>query len=275
MIELPDLTSIERIADWVELSVIYKNKTFSKAKIFSLLRNSGDDVDEGTVDSIISELIRRSKLYGDASPFVVEGKCIKPIVNWKKSPEIVMCLIFSIYGVRKRRKRDDGTKLFERLSGEAVMLYLDGSAEVIGFPDKKKLEEQITNISLKTCEKKGARCPRPQDKDKGVDIIAWKPHGDKRPNQIILLVQCAAGINFEQKRSISLVAWSEFINWAVPPMQGISIPCIPSNDSWIQIRDYYHLIFDRVRIFRAVHSSNLSDTRLRREVIKWCQDNLN
>ena len=35
MIELPDLTSIERTADWIELSVIYKNKTFSKARISS------------------------------------------------------------------------------------------------------------------------------------------------------------------------------------------------------------------------------------------------
>jgi hypothetical protein len=275
MIELPDLTSIDRIADWVELSVIYKNKTFSKARISSLLSNTGDDVDEATVDSIMSELIRRGDLYGDASPFIVEGKCVKPRMKWKMRPEIVMCLIFSIRGVRKKKGKDDGTKLFERLSSEAVMSYLNGSAEVIGFPDRKKLEEQIKNISLKTCERSGGRCPLPQDKDKGVDIIAWKPHGDKRPNQIILLVQCAAGINFEQKRSISLLAWNEFINWSVPPIQGITIPCIPSNDGWIQIRDYYHLIFDRVRIYRAIHRNTLSDRRLRREILAWCRNNLN
>jgi len=275
MIELPDLTSIERTADWIELSVIYKNKTFSKARISSLLNESGDDADEATVASIMSELIRRCNLYGDASPFLVEGKCVKPRIKWDQKPELVMCLIFSIRGVRKKKGKDDGTKLFERISSEAIMSYLNGPAEVIGFPDKKRLMEQIKSISLKTCEKTGARCPLPQDKDKGVDIIAWKPHGDKRPNQIILLLQCAAGVNFEQKRSISISAWSEFINWAVLPIQGIMIPSIPSNDEWIQIRDYYNMIFDRVRIFRAIYRNALSDKKLRKEILTWCKNNLN
>jgi hypothetical protein len=275
MIELPDLTSIERVADWIELSVIFENKAFSKARIASLLNNGGDDTDEAKVDSILNEIVRRVNLYGDATPFIVEGKCIKPRIKWDENPEIAMCLIFSIQGVRKKTGKDDGTKLFERLSNEAVMSYLNGQAEVIGFPDKKKLKEQIENVSLKTSEQIGNRCPLPHDKDKGVDIIAWKPHGDKRPNQIILLLQCAAGINFQQKRSISLVAWREFINWAVPPIQGIMIPCIPANDDWIQIRDNYHLIFDRVRIYRALHRNSLLDKKLRREILVWCKRNLN
>jgi hypothetical protein len=275
MIELPDSTSIERVADWIELSVIFENKACSKARIASLLNNGGEDADEAKVDSIMNEIVRRGNLYGDASPFTVEGKCIKPKMKWDKNPEIAMCLIFSIQGVTKKRGEDDGTKLFERLSNEAVMSYLNGQAVVIGFPDKKKLQEQIKYISSKTCEQIGIRCPLPHDKDKGVDIIAWKPHGDMRPNQIILLLQCAAGINFQQKRSISLVAWQEFINWAVTPIQGIMIPCIPANDVWIQIRDNYQLIFDRVRIYRALYRNRLLDKKLRREILAWCKSNLN
>ena len=275
MIELPDITSIERIADWIELSVICRNKPLSKAKISSLLNNSGEEADDTRVDSIISELIRRNNLYGDASPFEVDGKCIKPRVKWNEEPELAMCLIFSIRGVKRKKGIDDGTKLFERLSSEAVMSYLNGPAEVIGFPDKKKLKAQISNISLKTCEKIGARTPSPQDKDKGVDIIAWKPHNDKRPNQIILLLQCAAGVNFEQKRSISLPAWNEFINWAVQPIPGIMIPSIPSNDEWIGVRDYYNMIFDRVRIFKAIYKNTFLDKKLKKEIFNWCKANLN
>lgn len=275
MIELPDLTSIERIADWIELFVICKNKPLSKARIYSLLNNGGEDMDDDRLDSIISELIRRSDLYGDASPFEVDGKCIKSRIRWDQKPELVMCLIFSILGVRKKKGKDDGTKLFERLSNEAAMSYLNGPAEVIGFPSKNRLTTQINNISIKTCEKAGSRCPLPRDKDKGVDIIAWKPHGDKRPNQIILLLQCAAGVNFEQKKSISLAAWQEFINWAVKPVHGIMIPSIPSNDEWIQIRDDYNMIFDRVRIFRAIYSSTFYDKKLKKDIFNWCKANLN
>lgn len=275
MIEPPDLTSIERVADWIELSVIYRNKTISEARVSSLLNENGDDVDEAIVASIMSELIRRCNLYGDASPFMVEGKCIKPRIKWNKSPEIAMCLIFSIRGVRKEKGKDDGTKLFERLSNEAIQSYLNGQAEVIGFPDKKKLKAQIEGISAKTCEKLGNRCPSPQDKDKGVDIIAWKPHGDKRPNQIILLFQCAAGVNFEQKKSISLAAWREFINWAVDPIHGIIIPSIPSNGDWIKVRDDYNMVIDRVRIYRAIYRNNFSDKKLKKEIFNWCKANLN
>lgn len=275
MIELPDSTSIERIADWIELTVICKNKPLSKARISSLLNNSGEDTDDTRVDSIISELIRRSDLYGDTSPFEVDGKCVKPKIKWDKKPELTMCLIFSVRGVKRKKGKDDGTKLFERFSSEAVMSYLNGPAEVIGFPDKKKLTAQIDNIALKTYEKIGARSPSPRDKDKGVDIIAWKPHNDKRPNQIILLLQCAAGINFEQKRSISLSAWNEFINWAVQPIPGIIIPSIPSNDEWIEVRDYYSMIFDRVRIFRATFRTAFLDKKLKKEIFNWCKGNLN
>lgn len=274
MIELPDLNDIERVADWIELSVVHDKKTFSKARLSSLLDQNGEDADEADIDSIINELMKRGGLYGDASPYIVDGKCVRPKKEGRVGPEIIICLIFSIRGVRKKKRENDGTKLFERLSNEAVKYYLNGEAEVIGFPNKKNLENQIKRICLKTCEKMGSRCPMPSDKDKGVDIIAWKPHKDQRPNQVVILLQCAAGVNFEQKQPISLTAWREFINWDAPPLRGIAIPSIPSNEAWLRIRDNFDMIFDRVRIFRAVYNNTFSDKKLRKEMLTWCKNNL-
>lgn len=271
MIELTDTKSIYTIADWVEFNVIYDNRTFSKSRIFSWLRAFDDTIEETTIDSVMSELIRRSELYGNASPFIVERKSIIPKVRWSQRPELTMCLIFSIRGVVKKKGEDDGTKLFEILSSKAVKSYLNGEAEVIGFPDQKKLTKQIESITKKTCERLGSRKPRPKDKDKGVDIIAWKPHGDKRSNQIVLLLQCGAGTHFAKKKSISLTAWTEFVQWSAKPGIGILIPIIPSEEQWIKIRDDYNLIFDRVRIYRAIHNSSFSKRKLRKQILNWCR----
>jgi hypothetical protein len=184
-----------------------------------------------------------------------------------------MCLIFSLKGVEKKKGVDDGTKLFEKLSNEAIKLYLGGKAEVIGFPNGKKLIKQMRSIAQKTFESIGHRKPKPKDKDKGVDIIAWKPHDDNRPNQVVLLLQCGAGANFSKKKPISIRAWNEFMHWSAAPIPGILIPRIVSSEELTELRDDYNLIFDRVRIHKAVYNKRLSDGTLRKQILNWCKNN--
>jgi hypothetical protein len=275
MIDLTETNSIERIADWVELKVIYNYKPISKSTISSYLRKHNDDLNEEFVDSIISELIRRKTLYGSCSPYKVVGKLIKPIAKWQDVPELTMCLVFSIRGVEKIKGKDDGTKLFELLSREAAKKYLGGEAEVIGFPNELKLSQQIGEIARKTCEKQGSRRPKPKDKDKGVDIIAWKSHGDTRPNQLILLLQCGAGKHVSEKQQISETAWHEFFNLSAKAITGIMIPVVPDAESWIEIRDIHNMIFDRVRICRAIYGGEERNKPLQKKIISWCKAALN
>lgn len=274
MIDLPDTNSIYSMADLIEFSVIHGNKPMSKAKIASLLQSYVTDLQADTVDSVLGELERRCRLYGNSTPFTINGDRIGPVVKWEKTPELLMCLIFSLKGARKQKGIDNGTKLFERLSNEAVKTYLGGEAEVIGFPNKNNLLKQITSIAQKTSEEIGHRNPKPKDKDKGVDIIAWKSHGDNRPNQIILLLQCGAGINFSEKKTISIPAWRDFVHWSADPIPGIMIPHIVSSEELIELSDDYTLIFDRVRIYKAVYNRALSDTSLRKQILTWCKNNI-
>jgi hypothetical protein len=270
MIDLPDTSNIEDIADWVEYYIISKNEVLSKAKIGRLL-----EIDDNVLDSVLNELHTRLSLYGVISPFNIKDANLIPRTRWDNSPELALCLIFSSFGVRKRKGEDDGTKLFERLCKEAIVGYLCGEAEVIGFPNVEELKQQIRDLSVKTYEKLGSRSPRPVDKDKGVDIIAWKPHNDGRDNQIVLLLQCGAGKYFRTKKAISIAAWNDFINWSAEPIKGIMVPCIVSKDDWVEIRDDYNMIFDRVRILRAVHKMKYTDKHLKREMLEWCRDQLN
>lgn len=274
MIGISNTQSIDRIADWVEYYVIYKNKTLSKSKMLSLLQDDDEDLKEENIDSVLSEMVRRKNLYGDAAPFEVNGESIKPKKKWRDIPELFMCLIFSIDGVKKKKDEDDGTKLFERLSREAVKLYLGGEAEVIGAPNRMKLKEQINTLAMRMCEEKGHKCPAPHKKDRGVDIIAWKPHGDMRSNQIVLLLQSGAGRNFKKKKSISISAWREYVHWLPDPICGITIPVIPSEEEWREHGHDYSLVFDRVRICKALYKKSFSDASLKKQIFNWCKDRL-
>lgn len=268
MISLPNADSIESVSDWIELYTIYYYKSISKSTIISLLNIE----DETYVDSIINKLVNRSILYGDASPFEVEGRKIIPTIKWKDHPELTMCLIFSIWGAERKKGKNDGTKLFEKLSREAAKFYLNGEAEVIGFPNKKKLKEQFEHLTTLTSEEKGHREPGPSDKDKGVDIIAWKPHYDERSNQLIILLQCCAGIHYYQKSAIVLKTWNALMHWRADPIPGIMIPRIIADRDWVKMSDKYNLIFDRIRIYKAIHKKPLFDITLKEQILKWCEN---
>ncbi len=267
--------SIYSLADWSEFLVIHNQQELSKAKLASMLNVNRGSIDEEQIDSIFTELSRRHLLYGEYSPFKLNNDVLIPNLSWQDYPEYMMCLIFSLRGVEKRKGTNDGTKLFERLSREAIISYLSPTAEVIGFPNAQSLAKQIEDISKKTCERLGSRKVKPKDKDKGVDIIAWKSHGDLRDNQIVLLLQCGAGLHFGLKKPISLPAWCEFIQWSARPIPGIIIPIIVSIDDWIEVRDDYNLVFDRVRIYRALTGRDLADQSLRAEMLGWCKTKLN
>ena len=270
MTENIDITSSFSIADWVELYVLYYDESISKSKIGNLTEAS-----EEVVEGAINELISRCSMYGDKSPFKISGRNIVRNYRWEENPEILMCLVFALQGVYQKKGIDDGTKLFERISCEAVREYLNGEAEVIGFPSASGLIAQIESLSKRTSESLGSRKPLPKDKDKGVDILAWKSHGDGRNNQIILLIQAAAGKHFMKKKSISICAWKEFIESSANFIQGIAIPGIPSYpDDWREVRDDYNLIFDRIRICRSLKGKKLVDKNLRGEIKVWCKERL-
>ncbi|MCK5564164.1 MAG: hypothetical protein KAJ07_02870 [Planctomycetes bacterium] len=272
MIELTNTGSINRVADWLELYVICESEALSKSEIASHVSTGGRDLDESEIDSILSELEFRGKLYGSFSPFEIKNNRIEPKVAWKEYPEYTMCLVYSSQGVKD--VTDGGTKLFERLSSEALKSYLNGKSIVMGFPNSLNLKEQIIELSQKSNEYLGEREPLSTDNDRGVDVIGWKPFGDMRNNQLIVLLQCAAGTHWRTKKQIPLKSWIEFIRWGLTPVPGIAIPQIASLNNWNNIVDEYNFVFDRARITRCLDKFVFEDAGLSKEITAWCESKL-
>ncbi|MBS1636833.1 MAG: hypothetical protein JST26_13030 [Bacteroidetes bacterium] len=275
MIELTNVEDISLISDWAELNVVYGNAPMSKAKLTSLLEDNGAADSDALFDSVIQELEKRQRLYGANPPFTVNGGVISPEIDWNNYPEYLLCLIFSYWGAANA---NGGTSLFERISDVALKSYLNGETVILGFPNNGNLPQQIDQIAAKMFEDRAAKDPPAQAKDRGVDVIGWIPFGDERRGQIIVLMQCAAGRNWNLKKQIQLSVWSQYINWfyetTVPSMSITEI--IPTKKWGKDAVESYGVVFDRARLYRFLYKpTTVIDAGLRAAVVAWCGQKLN
>ena len=278
MIELLSIDEISVISDWAELNVVYNFTSLSKAKLVSLLEHNGYDKDtdyegDALFDSILQELEKRQLLYGNNPPYDVSKGIIIPLINWTDFPEYLLCLIFSYWGAANSHA---GTKLFEHISDIALKNYLNGETIILGFPNIENLPSQLDNLATLLIEERGAKNPPVHAKDRGIDVIGWKSFSDGRKGQIIVLMQCAAGRNWNLKKQILIDVWSQYINWnfytTIPSM---SITEILPIKKWSDATETYGIIFDRARIYKNLYTPNTSiEENLRAGVIQWCSEKL-
>jgi len=276
---LPDFNNNIQICDWIELFILCDSNKLSRSKLDRILRSNGVYDNNVLIDDILTELKRRQNMMGENSSFIIDENDIikRNHYTWEDIPEYVMCLIFSLQGVKKIKDDDDGTKLFERISKDVIASYLDGEAIVLGFPNNIGLNNQIIEFAKKSNEIKSQdRLPVTTDKDKGVDIIGWKSHNDGRSNQVVLLIQAAAGFHWNLKKPVSKNVWRDFIMWSAPFNIGIIVASTLDEIKFSKARDDYDLVFDRIRIFISLYKKNLEiDNALREAVKEWCVKELN
>lgn len=178
------------------------------------------------------------------------------------------CLIFALEG-NPVNPLKSGT-LFERITNEAIRSFLDGESLVVGFPNKMNMAAIATALGEKCVS-----APPTYRKDRNLGIVAWKPFMDKRPSQIIILIQCAAGHDWPKKGELSLDAWCKYIHFACRPIRGFAVPVIISVR--VQLEEDSSdagIIVDRARIYKNITKSPLRDISLRNDLKKWCASRL-
>lgn len=258
--------SINNVADWVEFYIFACNENLSKSELSSYIEDSsGSEPDQVFIDDIWLELERRLFLYGSPSPFIVDTREIIPSLDWKTIPEYLTCLILSIDGNSVDSVKTG--KLFERLSSKAVSNYFNGNSIIYGHPSKQTIRS-IANQMSETFVSE----PSANFKDRGVDIICWKPFGDSRKSQIGALIQCAAGFNWDKKLlGIPHKAWMQYIHWGSDPLKGFTAPIVINEKRYDDIVTDAGIMFDRARIYQNVHYQYLADDTLFEDLKAWCQ----
>jgi hypothetical protein len=257
------------IADWVEFFIITEEQPISKTELSSFIEEaSGSEPDQLLIDDVWLEMNKRELLYGVNPPFITSSREIVPTIDWRKNPEYLTCLILDLEG--NSTQPTVAGKLFERISGEAIKSFLGGSAIIYGFPSKQTVEE----IAAQMNERFNYN-PTSNFKDRGVDIIAWKPFDDTRESQIVVLMQCAAGQNWRSKLlQVPLDAWCQYISWGNKPIKGFTTADIVEEKDFHETVVDAGLMFDRTRIYRHTSQGSNFDPDLRNELRGWCETRL-
>ena len=111
--------------------------------------------------------------------------------------------------------------------------------------------------------------------DDGVDVIAWKPFGDNRSRQLVILAQCALGRDWAKKRSeLELKVWDNHIRWDTGPVKAFSVPfAIDTGGTWAETATRGGVVLDRTRLTSILASGDLQ-AAFRKKISKWCAERI-
>jgi len=275
MFQLPDPESPEAIADWIELELAAGVTHISKARVSSVLQaETGSEPGEPLLSDVWGQLEERQARYSRGF-FSCWGDLVRRSGEASDSPEYVACLLFSLYGVCDQYRADP--KIFERLAAVAIRNYVQGRVFLFGWP---VLPDVQTDIALRVknvaaaVREKFVEAPAARYKDRGVDVIAWRPFpehfaGEHRSNQIVILAQCAAGANWRQKTGqLPYSSWTQYMHWACDPLQGFAVPGVVPTELWHDISREAGILFDRIRIVNLL-PHGVGDPELSAAIETW------
>jgi len=270
MIEIAEPNSFSSVADWIELRLSSKGNVISKTVVAAQIeKDGGTEPEESFLSDIWTELMRRQAFYYTKF-FTVEERSVESSFDASTKPEYSFCLLLSLYGNPTDTLK--AAKLFEKVSSAAMKNYLCGEGIVFGFPrpdpDENSIKQGIMKAANETNER-FVEAPSEKYKDRGVDIIGWKPFFDKRSSQVVVLLQCAAGHNWRDKAiTLPLPSWTQYIHWAHDPITGFSVPCVIPDQEWHEVSRDAGVLFDRIRILNLL-PDGITDATLRGELASW------
>lgn len=202
------------LADFLEYQALIRGKC-ALSDLRSLLSASEDELDIGSIeegdDKVLNKLqeallycSRRREEFNDY-PFIVNEQSIS-LSSTISDKELLYLFLLLVNRMNMQRERIQGgknaTELFEYLCCLDALNYFGERAkcEVFGTAEVGKFEEKVNNLLEKLHIRGFYKQPlggTEQQKDGGVDIVAWIPFNDNKDSQLIALGQCKTGSNWE------------------------------------------------------------------------------
>ena len=305
----------ERLADWLELkALISADENASITDLVRELQRNGtteerfpdeddddlsDDELEDEEDELDAREQRAMRLAEDAFaaiedrklaceidgayPFVIDSRSIQLRKGGLKSP-YTFFLLLGEFGQKKGVKK--GTKIFEHMCAWATRAYLGPKTltAVFGFPRdvpnlgkgfKKAVDDLCSLIS------EGVRC-RDSDKvrdekDAGLDIVAWRSFPDRRVGKLIAFGQCATGDDWPSKTTELLPeswcgTWLAEAPAAWPVLRMFFLPYRVRVKDWDSVSRKAGLVFDRRRLAHCLALDPDADTVLADKWAEWTKE---
>jgi hypothetical protein len=287
MITLPSSDDALALVDWLEASLFAQSASrISDTAILDVF--SEGDVDEDP-DALLAAMHRVVRARGDAIgagyPILRDGLGYSRRGEWKCYLPYSFLLFASLNQSYTELKYAGGTankpaELFETVASKALERYLHCSVIRIGAPRRNpvpsKFPDALVYAVKELGETIGQRDLEQQNSgDDGVDLIGWRPFGDARASQAIILAQCAIGTDWRDKRDgVSLRMWRRHIDWHSEPLKAFAVPFHhQEGNTWRETATRAGIIFDRLRIAKLVDDAAIP-AQTKKGMVKWCEARL-
>lgn len=257
------------LADWLELSALAAaDKDASTGDLERELDRLNVSGRDQLLSSVLIEIDKRERGTGqDAYPFERGDTSIEVKANPHEFPAYMFCLALSYLGWTNRpRAPHNPWLLFEELACHAAKSYVGGESLLFGTSSrtgtrgKGQFKQRVTELAKALGEGSGFKeQPTFSTKDSKLDVVAWKPHRDKRASQIILFGQCAAGRNWKEGKLTELDPEGFWDQWmdrgkVSAPLRSVFVPHrVYDDEQWDGYARKARLLFDRCRVVAAAH----------------------
>jgi hypothetical protein len=310
------LDEVQVLADWVELTALTATPgVLSQSDLADVLIDAGlkgdspspkfiDQEDAAwaeesfeTRDTAVRfaqevwrELHFRQQAIRGGYPFRVDGDVFRRrAVDWTRVPAFSMLLLSDIgrrytsASASVEIKPDSKTgRLFEKIVEASLKGLVRGQVVRFGWPRdagwptaiNDRIKHLADRLELETENLVGKT--HPNEKDRGLDIVAQVRFGDGAAGSVTLLTQCAVGSHWKGKiGEPSLKHWQDIYKWNTQLLRTIAVPWRLSGD-FDAIRT--HRLFDAIVLDRprlsAGNPDRFLDAAARKDILKWCERSL-
>lgn len=231
----------EFICDWIEASLLFERDRLSKSDVIDCLLENGiykeQDFAKLLVDDAWKVVGDRFTLLGNPLGIRVGRESISKSGEWTDYPAYSFCMALScsqLYPSWEAGCSDEFSTqglLFERLSFESFTQLLPGwELKLIGWSPQNpgKLKDTVHEIISYLKEHPGSELDvhvSSYANEMGLDLLAYYSYKDQHANSLTMMVQCASGKNWkEKKRTPDLALWNKVVNFNSPPAKAFVMP---------------------------------------------------
>jgi len=278
---------LDALCDWIESSILFEVEELSVTDVVDALLEGHvyDDSDMASeiVSSAWTELRRRQSWISKGTPFSISSRRISRMRTWPQVPAHSFCLLLSLSKWYRAWMQEFGSdyteqgELFEELTKESlVQQFGDWRIVLTGWSRTRRIQltkivhsianelgESIGNISRWTSESAN---------DAELDLVCYRPFADRRVGIPVYLLQCASGMNWENKlHTPRLKIWKRLIEFTAEPKKAFATPFALLDDSFIRNCNLVDgMLIDRYRILAAAgYKKNWVSSGLRKRLVAW------
>ena len=297
---------LDVLCDWIEGSVLFLERDISLEDVSdhimdhqSLMDSALEGTDrlrpENDILSNSSKLLadtwniieKRLRSLGNSSPLELGKNRIRAVSDWRDFPGYSFTLLLGLkawypdWAALDRNTYAYQGALFEQLSKAALAKQLSGwRVERTGWGSDNTINLASAARFVADCVFTDVDLARLElfdhaySKDRGLDIVAYRPFPDERIGSIAVLLQCGSGKNWAEKlNDTGCRVWRQIVQWPAenkPPF-GLIIPFALQDEEFKRSSNLVAgPLLDRQRLL-GLPDSRWEPGDLARDLVEWAE----